>query len=163
RLKPNRDVAAARGDMKRIAAELAAAYPATNAQVGIAVVPLKEDMLGSSAIAFSVLVGAAGCVLLIACADVAHLQLARASRRRDDVTVRLALGASPRRIVAGLLIENVLLSGAGGAVGLLLACWSLPALQRMVPPGVAGFVAIHLDVRAFAFTAVVAAAAGLLF
>jgi putative ABC transport system permease protein len=163
RLKPDRDVAAARGDMKRIADELAAAYPATNAHVGIAVVPLKEDMLGSSATAFRLLVGAAACVLLIACANVANLQLARASRRRHDVSVRLALGASPRRVIAGLLIENLLLSAGGGAVGLLVARWSLPALQRMVPPSVAGFVAIHLDVRAFAFTAVVAAAAGILF
>ena len=163
RLKPDRDLAAARGDMKRIAGELAAAYPATNARVGITVGPLKDEMVGASYTAFVVLVGAAACVLLIGCANVANLLLARASSRRHDVAVRLALGASPMRVVTGLLTENLLLSAAGGSLGLLIARWSLPVLQRMVPQSVAGFVDLHLDPRALAFTAAVSVAAGILF
>jgi predicted permease len=163
RLKPDRDVAAAQGDMKRVAGDLAAEYPASNARVGTTVVPLKEEMMGASYVAFVVLVGASACVLLIGCANVANLLLARALNRRHDVTVRLALGASPVRVVAGLLTENLLLSAAGGGMGLLIARWSLPALQRMVPPSVAGFVELHLDPRALAFTGVVSVGAGMLF
>jgi predicted permease len=163
RLKPDRDIAVARGDMKRIAGELAVEFPATNARVGITVVPLKDEMMGASYVAFVVLVGAAACVLLIGCANVANLLLARASSRRHDVTVRLALGASPRRIAAGLLTENLLLSSAGGGLGLLIARWSLPVLQRIVPPTLAGFVVLHLDPRAVVFTAAVSVATGLLF
>jgi predicted permease len=163
RLKADRAVATAQGDMKRIADELAAAYPATNARVGATVVPLKDEMMGASYISFVVLVGAAACVLLIGCANVANLQLARASRRRHDVAVRLALGASPLRVVAGLMAENLLLSTAGAALGLLIARWSLPALQRMVPGSVAGFVELHIDPRTLVFTTAVAVGAAMLF
>ncbi len=163
RLKPEVDVAAAQGDMNRVATELAAAYPATNAQVGIRVVPLKDEMLGQSAVAFFVLVGAAGCVLLIGCANVANLLLARSARRQHDVTVRLALGASPRSVVGGLLTENVVLSAAGGALGVVIARFSLPALQRLVPPAVAGYVELHLDTRALLVAAAVSVGAGILF
>jgi predicted permease len=163
RLKPDRDVAAARSDMKQIAGELAAAYPATNARVGAIVVPLKDEMIGASYIAFVVLVGAAACVLLIGCANVGNLLLSRAASRRHDVAVRLALGATPLRIAAGLLTENLLLAAAGAGLGLAIARWSLPALQRMVPGSVAGFVELRLDPRALAFTAIVAVAASALF
>ena len=163
RLKPDRDVAAAQGDMKRVAGELAAEYPASNASVGITIVPLKDEMMGPSYVTFVILVGASACVLLVGCANVANLLLARASSRRRDVAVRLALGASPLRVIAGLLTENLLLSAAGGGLGLLIARWSLPVLQRMVPRSLAGFVELHLDPRALAFTAAVSVAAGMLF
>jgi putative ABC transport system permease protein len=163
RLKPDRDVTAAQGDMKRIADELAAAYPATNAHVGATVVPLKDEMLGASRTAFVVLVGAAACVLLIGCANVANLLLARASSRRHDVAVRLALGASPPRVLAGLVAENLLLSTVGAVLGLLIAQWSLPILQRMVPVGVASFVELHIDLRSLGFTAAVTIGATMLF
>ena len=163
RVKTDRDVAAAQGEMKQIGEELASLYPATNSRVGITVVPLKDEMIGASYSAFVLLLGAAACVLLIGCANVANLLLARASRRRRDVAVRVALGASPSRVVTGLLMENLLLSLVGAGAGLLVARWSLPALQRMVPPSVAGFVELHLDVRALAFTTAVAVTAGLLF
>jgi putative ABC transport system permease protein len=163
RLQQGRDVGAAQDDMKRVAGELAAEYPATNAHIGITVVPLKDEMIGASYVAFVVLAGASACVLLIGCANVANLLFARASSRRHDVTVRLALGASPVRVVVGLLTENLLLSATGGGLGLLIARWGLQALQRMVPQGVAGFVELHLDPRALAFSAVVSVAAALLF
>src|SRR5262249_2764659 len=79
------------------------------------------------------------------------------------VVVRLALGASRMRVVADLLTENLLLSVAGGGLGIFIARWSLPVLQRMVPPTVAGFVDLHLDARALLFTAAVSVAAGTLF
>jgi putative ABC transport system permease protein len=163
RLKADRDVAAAQADMTRIAGELARAFPTTNGHVGITVVPLKEEMIGASYVAFVVLVGAAACVLLIGCANVANLLLARAANRRHDIAVRVALGASPGRIAAGLMIENFLLSAAGGALGLLLARWSLPVLQRMVPQTVAGFVELHIDPRALAFTGLASVSAAMLF
>jgi putative ABC transport system permease protein len=163
RLRPDRGLAAAQDDMTRIAGELAAAYPATNARVGARVVPLKDEMLGASSTAFAVLVGAAACVLLIGCANVANLLLARAASRQHDIAVRLVLGASPRRIVAGLVAENLLLSGGGAVLGLAFARWSLPVLQQMVPPTVAGFVELHIDPRTLVFTAAIAVGAGLLF
>jgi predicted permease len=163
RLKADRDFAAARADMKRIAGELATAYPATNGRVGITIVPLKDEMIGASYIAFVVLVGAAACVLLIGCANVANLLLARAANRRHDIAVRLALGASPARIAAGLMTENLLLSAAGGVLGVLIARWTLPILQRMVPESVAGFVELHVDLQVLTFTAVVSIIAGMLF
>jgi len=120
-------------------------------------------MMEASYIAFVVLVGAAACVLLIGCANVANLLLARASSRRHDVAVRLALGASPQRVVAGLLAENLLLSTAGAVSGLLIARWSLPALQRMVPENLSGFVELHIDPRTLIFTTAVAVGSAILF
>src|SRR5262249_12314859 len=131
RLKPDRSVAAARDDMRQLADDLDVAYPATNARVGVTVVPLKDEMIGATYAAFLVLVAAALCVLLIGCANVANLLLARAAGRRHDVVVRLALGASRMRVVADLLTENLLLSAAGGGLGIFIARWSLPVLQRM--------------------------------
>jgi putative ABC transport system permease protein len=163
RLEPGIDVARAQEDMTRVAADLAAEYPATNARVGATVAPLKDEMLGPSRVAFIVLVGAAACVLLIGCANVANLLLARAATRRHDVAVRLALGASPMQVAAGLLTENLLLSAAGAGLGFLVARQSLPALQRLVPQSVAGFVELRLDPRALAFTAAVSIAAAVLF
>jgi predicted permease len=163
RLKPDADVAAAQRDMKRVADDLAVLYPATNARVSATVVPLKDEMMEASYVAFVVLVGAAACVLLVGCANVANLLLARASSRRHDVAVRLALGASPQRVVAGLLAEHLLLSTAGAASGLLIARWSLPALQRMVPESLTGFVELHIDPRTLIFTTAVAVGSAILF
>ena len=163
RLAPRVDIARARLDMQDVAAQLAAEFPATNARTGATVVALSEEMVGDTRRAFLVLVGAASCVLLIACANIANLLLARAVRRRREIAVRVALGASPARIVGEMLIESVLLAGTGAIVGLLVARWALALLQRMIPSTIAGFVTLHIDARVLAFTAIVSVASGLLF
>ncbi|HYH95617.1 ABC transporter permease [Hyalangium sp.] len=113
--------------------------------------------------ALLMLLGAVGLVLLIACVNLANLQLARASSRERELAVRTALGARPARIAQQLLTESVLLSGAGGVVGLVLAAWGLPALLALVPEGVPLPERIHIDGAVLAFTLGVSMLAGLLF
>ena len=163
RLARGRDPAEAQADMTAVASQLARAFPATNARIGITVVPLKDEMVGDTRTAFTILIAAAACVLLIACANVAHLALARSATRQADFAVRLAVGASPLRILSAMLTESLLLSGGGAAVGLVAAHWTLAALQRMVPSAMAGFVALHLDGRTLAFTAAITIASATLF
>jgi putative ABC transport system permease protein len=163
RLQPDVSWAAARDDMREIARQLEKEFPATNDRVGITVTPLKEEMTGDASRALLLLLGAAACVLLIACANVANLLLARASRRGREIAVRLALGAGRGRIVRQLLTESLLLSSAGGAGGLLVAHWSLQALSRFVPPALSATIDLHLDTRAVVFTALTTAATAVFF
>jgi putative ABC transport system permease protein len=163
RLKPGRDLSQVQSDMNAVARQLATEYPATNAGVGITVAPLKDEVLGDSRTAFIILLSAAACVLMIACANVGNLLLARASRRQKEVAVRTALGASPLRIVRQIVTENLLLSGAGGALGLVFARWSMAVLEKMVPSGLAGSVDLQIDFRVLAFTAGVSILTGVLF
>ena len=152
----------AQAEMTGIAAQLAAGYPATNHQIGIVVSPLKDEMLGDRRTAFVVLMCAAGCVLLIACANVGNLLLARSAARRREISVRLALGASPARVLRQVLTENLLLAAGGALLGLPVAQASLTVLTRMVPPTLAGAVALTIDGRMLAFTAAVGILTGLL-
>jgi predicted permease len=163
RLAADRSLTQAQADMTALAAELAREYPASNAEVGVRVVSLNDEMVGDTRTAFIILIAAAACVLLIACANVAHLLLARASTRRAEIAVRIALGASPGRLVREIATESTLLAVFGAIGGLLIARWSLAALQRMVPSGLAGFIDLHVDPRVLAFTAALTVASGALF
>ncbi len=148
-----------RNDAAAVARQVAAEYPATNARTGIAVVPLKDEVLGETRVALAVLLSAAACVLLIACANVGNLLLARVMYRRGEMAVRLALGASPLRVMRQALTENLLLSLAGGALGLLFAIGGIRALQPMVPSGLPD---LRLDFRALAFAGAAAILTALL-
>ena len=163
RLKPGYDLPHARLDMSSVAGSLATEFPDTNARIGITLVPLKDEMLGQSRLAFIILLSAAACVLLIACANVANLLLARFSNRRREIGIRLALGAKRSRIVRQILTESLLLGAAGGALGLLIAHWSIDVLEKMIPATLATSVHLSLDLHVLAFTIAVSIVTGVLF
>jgi putative ABC transport system permease protein len=143
---------AVRDDMDRIARELATEFPASNAKVGVTVVPLQEEVTSDAAHALTLLLAAACCVLLIACANIASLLIARVSGRRREIAVRLALGAGRGGIVRQMLMECGVLAAAGGGAGLVAAYWGVRALEPFVPPALAASTRLHLDVRAAVFT-----------
>jgi putative ABC transport system permease protein len=163
RLKRDRNIAQAQSDMSAVARQLATEFPVTNDRVGITVVPLKNEILGDSRATFIILLSAAACVLLIACANVGNLLLARASSRQREIAVRTALGAAPMRVLRQLLTENLLLAFSGGALGLLFAQWSMAGLEKMIPTGLAGAVELRVDLRVLAFASAVSILTGLLF
>lgn len=166
RLKPGVSISRAQADLQTIANRLAQQFPQTNAGHSVRLVNLVNESIGDARQFILVLMGAAGFVLLLACANVANLQLAQGSARQKEISVRLALGASRGRIARQLLIESVLLSLLGAAAGLSLAAWDLKWRLSTVPAfimqHVPGIKHIRIDGYALAFTAAVAVAAGIL-
>ena len=152
---------AAQSDLDSVGRQLSAQYPATNARIGIRAVALKDEFLGDTRTAFIILMCAAGCVLLIACANVGNLLLARASARNREIAVRIALGASRGRLLRQILSESLVLATAGGALGLLLAVWSMNGLRLLIPDTISGDVSLNATV--IAFTCFVSFATALLF
>ena len=163
RLRAGTTLARARNDLGTIARRLAAQYPASNAGWGVTLIPLREQVAGDVGPALLILLAAVGLVLLIACANVANLQLARGAARRHEITVRASLGAGRARLVRQLLTESLLVSAAGGAAGLLLAAWATGALVRAVPGGVPSFEPVRVDGPVLLFTAGATVVAALLF
>lgn len=133
RLAPGMTIAAANADMQRVARELATEYPATNATSSIDVVPLAEVMFGETRQSLWLLLGAVAFVLLIACANVASLQLAQALRRQRELAIRAALGAGSGRLGRQLLTESLLLSVIGGAAGVIVAVWGIRSIRLLAP------------------------------
>jgi putative ABC transport system permease protein len=163
RLKPGVSLAEARAEMDTLAGRLSEQYPDTNSGWGIEVVPLREQVVGRIRPALMVLLGAVGCVLLIACANVANLLLARAARRRSEFAIRAALGASRGRLIRQLLTESILLSMTGGAVGLLLAIWGVPTLTGISAANIPRVEEIGISGKVLVFTLLVSLVTGAVF
>jgi putative ABC transport system permease protein len=163
RLKPGVKLQQARAEMSTIAARLEKQYPESNTRLGSVVTPLHEEVVGNIKPALLVLLGAVGFVLLIACANVANLLLARAAARQKEISLRLALGASRTRLIRQFLTESLLLAGMGGAVGLLLSLAGIRILKGFIPDTISQVQAIDLDAKVLLFTLLVSLATGLIF
>ena len=163
RLKPGVDVASARTEVKTIATRLAERYPNSNAKQSMTLEPLLDAVVGEMRPALLLLLGAVALVLLIACANVANLLLARAASRQKEIAVRLAMGATRGRLLRQLLTESVLLSILGAVAGVGLAFLGLRALLASLPGNVPRADEIGIDASVLAFTAAVAVLTGLAF
>lgn len=163
RLKPGVTLGQAQADMNTIANNLARAYPAADEGTGVYMVPLKSDIVGDIGGTLFVLLGAVGFVLLIACANVASLLLARSTGRRREFAIRTALGATRSRVVRQLFTESIVLSIFGGALGLALATWGTSAILSAVPEGLPRSSHIGVDWSVLGFTLVISIVAGIIF
>src|SRR5262249_44775961 len=145
-------LAQTRAEMDTIMARLSQAYPASNGNEKALVVPIAERLLGGVRTELLMLLGAVMFVLLIACANVAHLALARAAGRQQEFAVRAAIGANRSHLMRQVLAESALLALAGGLAGLLLAYWSVPLLTELYPAAVPGLKHARLDASVLWFT-----------
>jgi len=163
RLKPGATLDQARAEMATIAQQLARAYPDAQGGWSIALTSLQDREVGSLRAAFLVFMGAVGFVLLIACANVANLLLARAAARKKEFAIRAALGANRGRVVQQMLTESVLLAILGGALGCLLAYWAVDLFVGLSPRNIPRLEQVRVDRAALGFTLLLSALAGVLF
>ncbi len=163
RLKPGVTLAQARAEMRAITARLEAQYPGTNRDVVVR--PLRENVVGKVERPLLLLLGAVGFVLLIACANVTHMLLARTAERQREIAVRTALGAGGARVIGQFLVENLLLASIGTAAGLVLATWGTSALAALGPASLLATGRVAVDGRvvlvSIGVTAVMAVVFGL--
>jgi len=166
RLKAGTPVAQARAEMETIARRLEQQYPKTNEARSVKTVPVRELTNNVTDRFVMTLVGAAFFVLLLACANVANLQLARATARQQEMAVRAALGASRRRLACQLIVESIVIAALGGVLGLWLANWNVDFQKSSVPAEVLKWVAgmrnLHMDAGAVVFTLAASLVAGIL-
>jgi putative ABC transport system permease protein len=166
RLAPGVSLARAREDMDIIGRQLAARYPNENRDHFPQVTPVREILVGNTRQPLLLLLGAVGLVLLIACANVSTLLVARATVRRREMAIRITLGAGRARLVRQLLTESVLLASIGGAIGILLAHWIVWAAAALMPPRLLqlpGLDPVAIDLRVLVAAIVATAATSLLF
>ena len=163
RLKPDVSIEQAREDLKNVAANLARQYPDTNKLQAIGADILQNQVVGTLRTAGLLVLGAVGFVLLIACANVANLLLARASSRTHEIAVRAAIGASRGHIIRQLLTESLLLALFSGVLGLLIAYWGVDALRAMLPERTPRLHEVSIDGRVLSFTFAISLITGLLF
>ena len=170
RLKPNVTLAQGTADLNDIAAELERRYPDSNTGRRVTALILLDSAVKDYKHGVTLLLAAVGCVLLIACANVANMQLARALGRERELAVRAALGASRSQLAKQVFIESAILAVLGAIAGVLLALWGLDAIKAIAPGHSASFAPsdatrfqeANLDLKVLAFTAAVAVAAGVL-
>jgi len=163
RLRPGATVATADAEMKAIARRMAEQYSETNRHLGAGVWPLREEVLGDTRVELIALMIAAMAIVLIACANLASLLLARSAGRRGEYAVRLSLGATRGRLARQVIIEALCVSVVGGALGLLMPVLTAPLLDRMVPAGLVAPVTSILDWRLLLFAAVLSIVTGIVF
>jgi len=163
RLKPGVTMAQAQADMDNIAVNLEKQYPNSNAGDRVRIRPMLEVFVGDVRSTLWVLFGAVAFVLLIACANIANLLLARATARQKEMAIRAALGAGRWRIARQLLTESVLLAIIGGALGLLIAHWGIQFILYISPTAIPRSREISLDWRVLGFTLGVSFRTGILF
>ncbi len=161
RLKQGVTLAQARADMAAVTGRLEKQYPATNRNVVVR--PLKENVVGNIETPLMMMLGAVGFVLLIACANVAHMLLARTADRQKEIAVRVALGAGKARLVAQFLTENLLLAGSGALAGLLLALAGTKALVTLSPAYIPRVEMVAIDGRVLLFLIGITALTALVF
>ena len=162
-LKPGGTAAQAQSEMRTIASRIERQNPESNAGWSTNVVLLRDQLVGGTRTTLWTLLGAVVFVLLIACANVANLLLARAGSREKEIAVRATLGANPARLARQLLTESLLLALAGGLLGLLLAAWSVSILKQLGPATLPRLKEISVDWRVLGFTLAVSLTTGLVF
>jgi len=166
RLKPGVSIAQAQAELDSVVRGLEDQYPdryPASRRFSFSITPLLDQVVGDVRPALLVLLGAVGCVLLIACANVANLLLARATAREKEIAIRTAIGASRQRLLRQLLTESVLLASLGGAIGLLIAVWGLDGLRWLGPSSIPRLQNIAIDGRVLGFTFAVVLLTGILF
>jgi len=167
RLKPGVSIRQAQAEMSALARSLEQQFPETNSGWGVRLVSLTEELVGPIQSALLIFSGVVGFVLLISCANVANLLLAKASVRQKEMSIRMALGAGRCRLVRQLLTESLLLAILGGALGMLLAFWAIPTMVTGLPSDIIQYVpglkGIGIDVRGLGFTVCVSLLTGMIF
>ncbi len=165
RLAPNARLAAARAEIAAVALRLETQYPATNRDIGANVQTWNDYFNDSDTrVVFFALLGAVGFVLLIACANIANLLLARAAGRLREISIRAALGAGRWRVIRQLLVESVILATAGGVPGIVAGLWSIRFFRgTLIPEDTPSFMTFAPDFRVIAFLAAITVGAGILF
>jgi len=163
RLKNGVTIQQSRANMSMIAQQLALVYPATNTNLGISVIPLIEQEVGNISLNLFILLGAVGFVLLIACANVTNLMLARSTMRQKEIAIRMAMGAKRSHLVRQMLIESFLLALLGGALGIILSHWTLKLFLFLKLNQIPRIEQVSIDGRVLGFTLLISFLTSMIF